>query len=154
MLISLITGVAMQLFQSTADSGGGEKPFNYVVHTASPYHLNVEDPVKDFLDPAIKGTTGLLHSILTHAPSVRRVVITSSSAAVINPKNHAKVYDETYWPTVTWEDAMDPKSTYRCSKVSPIGQSNFPHRYPFSPFPNNALESREERRLANTHPSH
>ncbi|KAK8125621.1 uncharacterized protein PG998_001380 [Apiospora kogelbergensis] len=105
------------LFQSTADSGGGEKPFNYVVHTASPYHLNVEDPVKDFLDPAIKGTTGLLHSILTHAPSVRRVVITSSSAAVINPKNHAKVYDETYWPTVTWEDAMDPKSTYRCSKV-------------------------------------
>ncbi|KAK8139537.1 NAD(P)-binding protein [Apiospora sp. TS-2023a] len=105
------------LFQSTADGGGAEKPFDYVVHTASPYQLYVEDPVKDFLDPAIKGTTGLLHSILTHAPSVRRVVITSSSAAVINPKNHAKMYDETHWPPVTWEDAMDPKSTYRCSKV-------------------------------------
>ncbi|KAK7969386.1 hypothetical protein PG996_002176 [Apiospora saccharicola] len=105
------------LFQSTADSGGAEKPFDYVVHTASPYQLHVEDPVRDFLDPAIKGTTGLLQSILAHAPSVRRVVITSSSAAVINPKNHAKVYDETHWPPVTWEDAMDTKSTYRCSKV-------------------------------------
>lgn len=89
-----------------------------MVHTASPYQLHVEDPVKDFLDPAIKGTTGLLQSILAHATSVRRVVITSSSAAVINPKNHAKVYDETHWPPVTWEDAMDPRSTYRCSKVS------------------------------------
>lgn len=116
MLIVLVPG--MQLFEATSDSGGEEKPFDFVVHTASPYQLQVEDPVKDFLDPAIKGTTGLLHSILTHAPSVRRVVITSSSAAVINPKNHSKVYDETYWAPVTWEDAMDPKSTYRCSKVS------------------------------------
>ncbi|KAK8048711.1 NAD(P)-binding protein [Apiospora phragmitis] len=105
------------LFQATADSGGAEKPFDYVVHTASPYQFHVEDPVKDFLDPAIKGTTGLLHSIQAHAPSVRRVVITSSSAAVIDPKSHAKVYDETHWPTVTWEEAMDPKNTYRCSKV-------------------------------------
>ncbi|KAK8089941.1 ketoreductase, partial [Apiospora hydei] len=105
------------LFQSTADSGGEEKPFDYVVHTASPYQFHVEDPVKDFLDPAIKGTTGLLHSIQAHAPSVKRVVITSSSAAVINPNGHAKVYDETHWAPVTWEDAMDPKNTYRCSKV-------------------------------------
>ncbi|KAK6842552.1 hypothetical protein PG989_008972 [Apiospora arundinis] len=110
-------GAYNELFEATSDSGGEEKPFDFVVHTASPYQLQVEDPVKDFLDPAIKGTTGLLHSILTHAPSVRRVVITSSSAAVINPKNHSKVYDETYWAPVTWEDAMDPKSTYRCSKV-------------------------------------
>ena len=79
--------------------------------------MNVQDPVKDFLDPAIKGTTGILKSIKAHASSVRRVVITSSSAAILNPKNHAKVYDETHWAPVTWEDAMDPMSTYRCSKV-------------------------------------
>ena len=60
-----------------------------------PYHLNVQDPVKDFLDPAIKGTTGLLKSIKENAPTVKRVVLTSSSAAVLTPMNHAKIYDET-----------------------------------------------------------
>jgi hypothetical protein len=28
-----------------------------VVHTASPFHFMVTDPVKPLLDPAIKGTT-------------------------------------------------------------------------------------------------
>lgn len=79
--------------------------------------MNVVDPVKDFLDPAIKGTLGILKSVKAHAPTVRRVVITSSSAAMLNPPNHAKVYDETYWAPVTWKDAMDPTNTYRCSKV-------------------------------------
>ncbi|KAK9782363.1 hypothetical protein SCAR479_00706 [Seiridium cardinale] len=92
-------------------------PFDYVIHTASPYHMNVVDPVKDFLDPAIKGTTGILQSIKTYAPTVKRVVITSSSAAMLNPGNHAAVYDETLWAPVTWKDAMDPVNTYRCSKV-------------------------------------
>ncbi|XXH02193.1 methylglyoxal reductase (NADPH-dependent) gre2 [Hypoxylon texense] len=91
--------------------------FDYVVHTASPYHFNIQDPVKDFLDPAIKGTTGLLRSVKTRAPSVKRVVITSSSAAILNPLNHAKVYDESHWAPWKWEDALDPNKTYITSKV-------------------------------------
>ncbi|KAI1765705.1 ketoreductase [Hypoxylon sp. FL1150] len=94
-----------------------QPPFDYVVHTASPYHLNVQDPVKDFLDPAIKGTKGILKSVKAHAPSVKRVVITSSSAAIINPLHHAKVYDETCWAPWTIEDASDPQKTYITSKV-------------------------------------
>ncbi|KAI0503207.1 hypothetical protein F5B22DRAFT_640310 [Xylaria bambusicola] len=96
-----------------------QAPFDYVVHTASPYHLNVDDPVKDFLDPAIKGTTGLLKSIKAHGATVKRVVITSSSAAVLNPDNHAKVYDETHWAPTTLEDAIKypAKHGYRASKV-------------------------------------
>ncbi|KAK5626635.1 hypothetical protein RRF57_002350 [Xylaria bambusicola] len=96
-----------------------QTPFDYVVHTASPYHLNVKDPVKDFLDPAIKGTTGLLKSIKAHGATVKRVVITSSSAAVLNPDNHAKVYDETHWAPTTFEDAIKhpAKHGYRASKV-------------------------------------
>ncbi|KAI2615412.1 ketoreductase [Hypoxylon sp. NC1633] len=94
-----------------------ESAVDYVVHTASPYHLNVQDPIKDFLDPAIKGTTGLLKSIKAYAPAVKRVVITSSSAAMLNPANHAKVYDETHWAPWTWEDAQDPQKTYATSKV-------------------------------------
>ncbi|KAI0908076.1 hypothetical protein F4823DRAFT_625887 [Ustulina deusta] len=96
-----------------------QAPFDYVVHTASPYHLNVQDPVKDFLDPAIKGTTGVLKSIKAHGPTVKRLVITSSSAAILNPGNHAKVYDETCWAPTTLEDAInDPaKNAYKASKV-------------------------------------
>jgi nucleoside-diphosphate-sugar epimerase len=93
-------------------------PFDFVIHAASPYHLNVVDPVKDFLDPAIKGTTGLLQSVASYAPTVRRVVITSSSAAMLNPGHHAAVYDETFWAPASWELAVkDPAHTYRCSKV-------------------------------------
>ncbi|KAK1758772.1 putative NADPH-dependent methylglyoxal reductase [Echria macrotheca] len=92
------------------------EPFDYVVHTASPYQLHWDDPVRDCLDPAIKGTTGILKSTKAYNPSVKRVVITSSSAAVLNPPNHRPVYDETSWCEITWEQAMDPKHTYRASK--------------------------------------
>ncbi|KAI8960254.1 ketoreductase [Daldinia sp. FL1419] len=94
-----------------------ETNFDYVIHTASPYHLSVQDAIKDFIDPAINGTIGILESIATYAPTVRRVVITSSSAAMINPLNHAKVYDETCWAPWTLNDAKDPKKAYVTSKV-------------------------------------
>ncbi|KAM7200734.1 putative NADPH-dependent methylglyoxal reductase [Rhypophila sp. PSN 637] len=94
-----------------------EPPFDYVIHTASPYKLHWEDPIRDCLDPAVKGTTGILKSIKAYAPSVKRVVITSSSAAVLNPPNHREVYDETSWSGVTWEEGTsDMTKTYRASK--------------------------------------
>ncbi|KAA8650544.1 hypothetical protein EYZ11_002101 [Aspergillus tanneri] len=92
-------------------------PFEYVLHTASPFHHNVSDPVKDFLDPAIKGTTGILKAIKAYAPTVKRVVITSSFASIVNVKAHAKVYNEDSWNQVTWEEALDPAQTYRASKT-------------------------------------
>lgn len=95
----------------------GNPPFDYVLHTASPFHHNVQDPVKDFLDPAIKGTTGILKAIKAHAPSVKRVVITSSFASIVNAKQHAAVYSEENWNPVTWEEAMESTATYRASKV-------------------------------------
>ena len=73
--------------------------------------------MKDCLEPAVYGTTGILESVAAHAPSVKRVVFTSSSAAVLNPPNHRKVYDESSWSEVTWLQAIwDPKHTYRASK--------------------------------------
>ncbi|POS78915.1 ketoreductase [Diaporthe helianthi] len=92
--------------------------FDYVIHTASPYNFNLGDPVKDFLDPAIKGTTGILKSIKAHAPAVKRVVITSSSAAIINPLKHEKVYDESKWAPFTWDQVIaNPQFGYPGSKV-------------------------------------
>ncbi|KAI0476362.1 ketoreductase [Xylariaceae sp. FL0804] len=93
-----------------------EGPFDYVVHTASPYYLNAKE-AREFLEPAIRGTAGLLRSVQAHAPTVRRVVITSSSAAILNPPNHARVYDETCWRQTTWEEAQDPKVAYAASKL-------------------------------------
>jgi nucleoside-diphosphate-sugar epimerase len=92
-------------------------PFDYVVHTASPYQLHFDDPFRDCLDPAIKGTTGILKSIKAFAPTVKRVVITSSSAAVLNvAPDHLPVYSESNWCNVTWDQATDPAHTYRASK--------------------------------------
>lgn len=73
--------------------------------------------MKDFLDPAIKGTTGILKAIKEYAPTVKRVVITSSFAAIVNGKQHPKVYSEKEWNPVTWEETMDHSQVYRGSKV-------------------------------------
>ncbi|KAK4246196.1 hypothetical protein C7999DRAFT_42341 [Corynascus novoguineensis] len=114
--------VAFVVVEDIAEEGAfdevikADPPFDYVVHTASPYRMQWDDPVKDCLNPAINGTVGILESVHAHAPTVRRIVITSSSAAVLNPPNHPKVYDESSWSDVTWEQALDPEHTYRASK--------------------------------------
>jgi nucleoside-diphosphate-sugar epimerase len=94
-----------------------EPPFDAVVHTASPFFFGFSDPVKEILDPAIKGTTGILHAIKASAPSVKRVVITSSFAAIVNPDHPPKVYDETSWNPVTQEESLQPANSYRASKT-------------------------------------
>jgi nucleoside-diphosphate-sugar epimerase len=93
-------------------------PLDAVLHTASPFHFNIIDPKKDLLDPAIIGTTGILKAIKANAPSVKRVAITSSFAAIVNPNNHKEVYNEDVWNPVTMEEAMkDPATAYRGSKT-------------------------------------
>jgi len=52
-----------------------------VYHTASPFTLEVEDPVRDLIDPATSGTANVLEQA-NRTPSVRRVVVTSSCAAI------------------------------------------------------------------------
>jgi nucleoside-diphosphate-sugar epimerase len=95
-----------------------DPPFDAVVHTASPFHYNITDVKLDLLDPAILGTTGMLRSIKRFAPTVRRVVITSSFAAMVVPDAHPDVYDETAWNPVTAEEAeKDAVTAYRASKT-------------------------------------
>lgn len=52
-----------------------------VYHTASPFVIEVKDPQKDLIDPALKGTENVLNSA-NQTPSVKRVVVTSSCAAI------------------------------------------------------------------------
>lgn len=52
-----------------------------VFHTASPFTLEVNDPQKDLIDPAVMGTENVLKTA-NETPTVKRVVVTSSCAAI------------------------------------------------------------------------
>ncbi len=52
-----------------------------VYHTASPFTSDYKDPQKELIDPAVKGTANVLESA-GEVPSVKRVVVTSSCAAI------------------------------------------------------------------------
>lgn len=93
-----------------------------VIHTASPFQLSVEDNERDLLDPAIKGTTGILESIQKYNPDVKRVVITSSFASIMDLNKGmwpGHVYSEADWNPVTYEEAKNGPGpvAYCASKV-------------------------------------
>lgn len=52
-----------------------------VFHTASPFTLDVKDPQKELIDPAVKGTINVLEQA-NKTETVKRVVVTSSCAAI------------------------------------------------------------------------
>lgn len=53
----------------------------YIIHTASPYALDVKDPQRDLVDPAVEGTLNVLRAA-AQAPHIKRVILTSSTAAI------------------------------------------------------------------------
>uniref|UniRef100_A0A803NFY3 NAD-dependent epimerase/dehydratase domain-containing protein n=1 Tax=Cannabis sativa TaxID=3483 RepID=A0A803NFY3_CANSA len=70
-----------------------------VFHTASPFYHDIKDPQAELLDPAIKGTLNVLNSVAKF-PSIKRVVLTSSIAAVAyngKPRTPDVVVDETWF---------------------------------------------------------
>lgn len=96
--------------------------FEYVQHTASPFHFRFKDAKTEILDPAIKGTTSILEAIQKYAPTVKRVVLTSSFAAILSANelgNPGKTWNESDWNPNTYEDGLTgpPGTTYRVSKT-------------------------------------
>ena len=93
-------------------------PFEAVIHTASPYHFRSQDNKKELLEPAVNGTLGILKSIKAFAPTIKRVVITSSSAAVLDQSNPTKTFSEEDWCPITEDEALvGPANGYRASKT-------------------------------------
>jgi nucleoside-diphosphate-sugar epimerase len=91
--------------------------FDGIIHSASPFHFNIEDAKKDILDPAINGTTNILTAAAEYAPSVRRIVITSSLGAMLSMPTHPDEYNETVWNPTTMEQALNNFAlTYNASK--------------------------------------
>jgi nucleoside-diphosphate-sugar epimerase len=98
-------------------------PFDILIHTASPFLYGAVSDNSQFLDPAIKGTLEVLKAVKEFAPSVKRVVLTSSCAAVINfsvpfTSDPRKVYTEEDWNPTTREGALSgtPNNAYQASK--------------------------------------
>jgi dihydroflavonol-4-reductase len=69
-----------------------------VMHTASPYALDVKDPQKDLVDPAVQGTRNVL-AACQGAGTVKRVVLTSSMAAITDEPEGDHVLTEKDWNT-------------------------------------------------------
>ncbi|KAG8935186.1 methylglyoxal reductase (NADPH-dependent) gre2 [Tulasnella sp. 417] len=114
-----------------------------VQHTASPFHFKADDPQgisgrfnpilciradlvssPELIEPAVKGTVGVLESIKKCAPGVKRVVITSSVAAIVYNKGREGVsYDESDWNTESPKEVEEKGQNataihkYRASKV-------------------------------------
>ncbi|KAF2805675.1 NAD(P)-binding protein [Mytilinidion resinicola] len=98
------------------------KDVDGVVHTASPFVMDVEDNERDLLNPAVKGTTEILKAIKKNNPIVKRVVITSSFAALVDLSQGTRVgytYTEADWNPVTWDEAKTGPGgvAYCASKV-------------------------------------
>lgn len=67
-----------------------------VMHTASPYAIDVEDAQRDLVDPAVRGTLNVLEAC-QKTTSVKRVIITSSMAAITDEPDSSHIYTEKDW---------------------------------------------------------
>ena len=66
-----------------------------VMHMASPHAVDVADPQRDLVDPAVRGTRSALDAA-ARSPRVRRVVLTSSMAAITDEPD-GRVLTEADW---------------------------------------------------------
>jgi len=97
-------------------------PFDVVIHTASPLSYSNGKTLADFIQPAVRGTMEILEGVNTVAPTVKRVVITGSFAAIGNPKDmqgNGKIYTSHDWNPITEQEvsAAEPRLAYWVSKT-------------------------------------
>ncbi|PVG04409.1 NAD(P)-binding protein [Serendipita vermifera] len=95
--------------------------FKAVIHTATPYHFQAKNP-NEMTAPAVNGTKSILKSIQSLAPTVKRVIITSSFASIIDSTKGFRpnyVYSENDWNPITWEETHNgnPLNAYYGAKT-------------------------------------
>jgi len=75
------------------------KGCDFVIHTASPYILTVSNPQKELVEPAVQGTLSVMEAC--HKAGVKKVVLTSSVAAITDSPENGVVYTEEDWNTTS-----------------------------------------------------
>ncbi|TDZ20117.1 putative uncharacterized oxidoreductase [Colletotrichum orbiculare MAFF 240422] len=99
--------------------GGG---IDGVIHVASPFTYDTKDNEKELILPAIQGVEAILQAV-DNNPSIKRVVVTSSFAAVLDANRKAPpyfTYTAADWNPLSREEAGAPGTSaviaYRASK--------------------------------------
>jgi nucleoside-diphosphate-sugar epimerase len=96
------------------------KGIEAIIHTASPFIMDAKDNKTELLDTAKKMALNMLEAA-SNSPSVKRVVLTSSLAAVVNPFANGLLRDYTYtdqdWNPITEDQAEGPILGYLASKT-------------------------------------
>lgn len=86
------------------------KEIKIVLHTASPFHFKTTNFEKDLLTPAVNGTKSILEAIKKYAAdTVEKVIVTSSTAALVTPTDMNKgdlVITEESWNKDTWDSCQ------------------------------------------------
>jgi len=112
-----IANVQDQLAENAYDEAA--QGVDYIIHTASPFIMNAQDVKKELLDPAIKMAINML-SAAHKSKSVKRVALTSSLAAIVNPFEGGLFADVTYtgesWNPIKEEQVEGPVLGYLGSK--------------------------------------
>ncbi|KAA8647680.1 hypothetical protein EYZ11_006871 [Aspergillus tanneri] len=85
------------------------KDVDYIIHVASPIGASAGDYEENIVMPAVQGTLGILYSALSQ-PSIKRVIITSSAAAVAPDNPEVTFTSDNLVP-----DANGPYETYRAA---------------------------------------
>lgn len=78
-----------------------------VFHIASPYQISVEDPQRDLIEPAVEGTRNVLETV-NHTPSVTRVVLTSSCAAIYGDNADLDATPNGVFTEAVWNTSSSP----------------------------------------------
>lgn len=88
-----------------------------VFHTASPFTLSIKDAQKDLVDPALKGTRNVLETV-NKTESVKRVVLTSSCAAIVGDNKDFLNYPGGVATEENWNESSSlDHQPYSYSKV-------------------------------------
>ncbi|TCD64033.1 methylglyoxal reductase (NADPH-dependent) gre2 [Steccherinum ochraceum] len=93
-----------------------------IEHTASPFTMQIDDP-NEVIAPAVAGTTSVLQSAVLHGKNVKRIVVTSSTGAVLEVDTGKTTFTEDDWNDQAIRiveekgSAADAPSKYRASKT-------------------------------------
>ncbi|KAK7683028.1 hypothetical protein QCA50_013700 [Cerrena zonata] len=94
-----------------------------ILHTASPFHFNANDP-SELIAPAVAGTGSILQSARKFGPNVKRIVVLSSCASIVESNRPLPVtFSEEDWNnySINEVETKGDKSTapdkYRASKT-------------------------------------
>jgi nucleoside-diphosphate-sugar epimerase len=89
-----------------------------VLHTASPFFIaKVKDAHRDLIRPALEGTRNVL-TMASEFPAIRRIVVTSSVAAVYSDATDIRATKDGQFDETIWNTGSDEKhNPYQYSKT-------------------------------------